>query len=159
MIDQLIKLVKENAGEQIVKNPAIPDQYNNEAIKISGEEIFNGLKAQVSQGNVQGLTSFFKTGGSGLAGNPIVTQIISSVAGKFASKFGISPAIAQQVASAIVPTVMSKFVSKTNDPKDNDFNVSDVMKNLGGSGVGDMLGSLTGGKSGGLGDALGGFFK
>jgi hypothetical protein len=33
MMDQLIKLVQQNAGDAIVKNNALPNQFNNAAIE------------------------------------------------------------------------------------------------------------------------------
>ena len=159
MIDQIIKLVQDVAGGDIKQSQAIPAQFKAEAVNLTGTEIFNGLQSQAKQGNIQGLTSLVKSGSvSSLAGNPIVTQIIGSVAGKFAAKFGISQQTAQQVAATIVPKVISQFVAKTNDPEDKSFDLQDVMKTFGGGNMSDMLGNLTGSK-GGLGDAIGGFFK
>lgn len=147
MIDQLIKLVQQNAGDSITKNPAIPSQFKDEAVREAGQQIFSGLQDQVKKGNIQELMGLLKTGGnsSSLAGNPVVTQIISGIAGKFASRFGIPQQTAQQVASTLVPKVISQLVSKTNDPNDKDFDLQDMIKNFGGGG--------------GLGGMIGGFFK
>lgn len=161
MIDQLIKLVQDNAGDAIINNQAIPNQHNKAAIEDVATQMFSGLQDQVKQGNLAQLTSMFKNGGvSSLASNPIVTQLISKVAGSLASKFGVSPQSAQQIASSILPTVISKFVSKTNDPNDKDFDLQDIVKNFGGGNIGDLLGQFGGGsgKGGGLGDALGKMF-
>ncbi len=165
MIDQLIKLVQQNAGDAIIKNQAVPLQFKNEAVQEAGQQIFNGLQSQVKQGNLQGLMGLLKGGNnvSSLASHPIVTQIISSIAGKFASKFGIPQHTAQQIASGLVPKVISQFVSRTNDPNDKDFDLQDVVRNLGGGGldVGDLLGQFGGSKNegGGVGGMIGGFFK
>jgi hypothetical protein len=161
MIDQLIKLVQENAGDAIVKNKAIPDQYNSAAIHEVGTQLFNGLQDEAKRGNLSQVVSMFKSGGtSNLANNPVVSQLISRVAGSLASKFGVSPQAAQQIATTLLPSVLSKFVSKTNDPNDNDFNLQDVMKNFGGGNVGDILSQFGGSASGkgGLGDTLGKMF-
>ena len=48
MLDQLIKLVEQNAGSAIVQNKAIPDQHNQAAINTVAEQIFSGLKNQAS---------------------------------------------------------------------------------------------------------------
>jgi hypothetical protein len=163
MIDQLIKLVQENAGDAIVKNKAIPDQHNASAINEVGTQLFNGLQEQAKQGNIQQIVSMFKSGGaSNLTNNPVVSQLINKVAASLGSKFGVSPQAAQQIATSLLPTVLSKFVSKTNDPNDNDFDLQDVMKNFGGGNVGDLLGKLGGsssGAGGGLGDTLGKMFN
>lgn len=168
MLDQLIKLVEQNAGEAIVKNQAIPNQHNNAAIQEVASQIMNGLKGQVAQGNMQQVVSLFQGGSAqnSLASNPMVTQIVSNIAGNFASKFGVSPQVAKSIVAGLVPTVMNQLVSKTNNPKDKDFDLTDMMKGMSGNSnldISGMLGQLTGGKSsqnpmGGLGDMLGGMF-
>jgi hypothetical protein len=162
MIDQLIKLVQDNAGDAIVKNKAIPDQHNAAAINEVGTQLFNGLQDQAKQGNIDEIVSMFKTGGdSNLTSNPMVSQMISKVAASLGSKFGVSPQAAQQIATSLLPMVLSKFVTKTNDPNDNDFDLQDVMKNVGGGNVSDILSKLGGSSSGkgGLGDTLGKMFS
>lgn len=168
MLDQLVKLVEQNAGEAIVKNQAIPNQFNNAAIQEVAGSIFNTLKGQVAQGNMQQVVSMFQGGASqnAIANNPMVRQMISSVAGNFASKFGVSSAQAQSIVSSLLPTVMNQFVQKTNDPKDNSFDLSNMMKTMSGNSnldVASIVGQLAGGKSnsnplGALGSLAGKFF-
>jgi hypothetical protein len=167
MLDQLIKLVEQNAGEAIVKNQAIPNQFNNAAIKDVAEQILGGLQGQVSQGNMQQVASMFTSGNAGaLANNPMVTQIVSRIAASLGSKFGVSPQIAQSIAAGLIPQVMNQFVKKTNDPKDNDFDLQDMMRGFSGNSnlnVNDILGQVMGGSSGkgmgDVGDVLGKLFK
>lgn len=160
MIDKLINLVKQNAGDEIIKNPAIPNDKNDEAMREVGAEINNGLEEEARQGNVQNLISMFKGQTSGgLSSNPLTSSIIGRVAGKFASKFGIPESTAASIAAGIVPKVLNQFINKTNDPNDNEFDLQDVLKNFtGNSNVGDLLGQVTGGK-GGIGETIGGFLK
>lgn len=168
MLDQLTKLVEQHAGDAIVKNSAIPNQFNNAAISEVSGSIFNALKGQVSQGNMQQVVSMFQGGAStsSLANNPMIKQIIASVAGTFASKFGVSNAQAQSIVAGLIPTVMNQFVNKTNDPKDNSFDLTDMMKSMSGNNnldLGSLLGSVTGGNSksnplGALGGLAGKFF-
>ena len=139
MIDQLIKLVEQNAGEAIVKNQAIPNQFNNAAIQDVAEQT--------------------------LANNPMVKQIISNIAANFGSKFGVSPQVAQSIASGLIPQVLNQFVNKTNDPNDKDFDLQDMMRGFSGNSslnINDILGQVTGNKSnqglGGVGDVLGKLF-
>jgi hypothetical protein len=164
MLDQLIKLVEQNAGEAIVKNKAIPDQHNNAAIQAVAQQIFNGLK---SQGNLQQVAGLFQGGAkASLTNNPMVTQMISQVAGTVSSKFGVSPQAAQTMAASLLPTVMNQFVKKANDPNDNSFDITNVMRGLSGNNsldVNSLIGQATGNKSGNtlgnVGDMLGGVFK
>ncbi|MGC3945281.1 MAG: hypothetical protein QM762_12345 [Chryseolinea sp.] len=153
MIDQLVKLVQQNAGDAIVKNNAIPNQFNSAAIESVAQQIFSGLQGGAAQGSAQQVTSLFNGASvSSLANNPMVTQMISKVAGEFAAKFGVSPQAAQSIAAGLIPQVMNQFVNKTNDPNDNDFNLQDVLSGLSGKG-GMNLGDVVG--QGGLGNVLG----
>jgi hypothetical protein len=155
MLDQLIKLVEQNAGKDIVQNKAIPDQHNQAAIKTVAEQIFNGLKSQASAGNVQQIAGMFQ-GGKASSTNPVVNQLIASAAGAVAKKFGVSQQAAESMAKNLLPTVMNQLVQKTNDPKDNSFDLGGIMKSVTGNNsfdVGSLLGKSGGG---GLGDMLGG---
>ena len=153
MIDQLVKLVQQNAGDAIVNNNAIPNQFNGAAIESVAQQIFSGLQNGAAQGNVQQVTSLFNGASvSSLANNPMVTQMISKVAGDFAGKFGVSPQMAQTIAAGLIPQVINQFVNKTNDPNDSDFDLQDMLgKFTGNSGVnlGDVVGK------GGIGSVLG----
>jgi hypothetical protein len=168
MLDQLIKLVEQNSGDAIVKNPVIPNQFNNAAIQEVAGSIFNTLKGQVAQGNMQQVVSMFKGGASqsSLANNPMVNQMISSVAANFASKFGISSSQAQSIVSSLLPAVMNQVISKTNDPKDNSFDLTNMVKTMSGNNnidVASIVGQLAGGDAksnplGALGGLAGKFF-
>ena len=164
MLDQLIKLVEQNAGDAIVKNPSVPNQYNNAAIQEVAGQIFNGFKGQVAQGNMQQVVSMFNGGAStgSLVSNPMVSGMISQIAGNFASKFGVSPQVAQSIVAGLVPTVLSQLVKKTNDPNDSSFDLTDMMRGMSGNNnldLSGMLGQFTGnpgkGGLGMLGDIFG----
>jgi len=133
MLDQLIKLVEQNAGSAIINNKAIPDEQNNAAIKTVAQQILSGLQSQANQGNLQQLASMFQGGKAINASNPVVSQLINSVAGSVASKFGISSQNATSMASSLLPVVMNQLVKKTNDPSDNSFDLTNVMKTVSGN--------------------------
>lgn len=162
MLEQLIKLVQQNADDAIVKNQAVPNQFNSAAIQEVATQIASGLQQQAKQGNLQDVAGMFKGGGS-LSGSPVVTQIISNITGSLASKFGVSPQAAAGIANALIPTVMNQLVNKTNDPNDKDFDLQDIVKSVtGNSNVGDILSQFTGNSSkegAGLSNVLGNLFK
>lgn len=162
MLDQLTKLVEQYAGDAIVKNNAVPNQHNNAAIQEVASQIFNGMKGQVAQGNLQQVVSVFQgQHGNSLANNPLVSGMASQIAGSLASKFGVSPQAAQSIAATLIPQVMNQFVKKTNDPNDNDFDLQNMMRGFSGDNnldVGSIFGKATQGNSGGIGDVLGKLF-
>ena len=140
MFDNLLQLIKENAGESIINNPAIPNEKNDAAIQVAGEGIMNQLKGVLAGGGMQNLMEMFQGGNT--TSNPMVGQISNNVAQSLMSKFGIDAGQAQNIVNNLVPGVMSKFVQKTNDPNDKSFDLNGI------------VGSLTGGKSGGIGDIM-----
>lgn len=145
MLEQLIKLVQQNADDAIVKNPSVPNEFNNAAIQDVATQIFNGLKGQAGKGNVQDIVGMFQGNRSSVEGSPVTGQIISSITGNLASKFGVSPQAAAGIANSLIPLVMKQFVNKTSDPNDNDFDLQDVIKSVtGNSNVGDILSKFSG---------------
>ncbi|MBK7029075.1 MAG: hypothetical protein IPH45_07625 [Bacteroidales bacterium] len=144
MLENLLQLVKENAGEAIINNPVIPNEKNDEAISTASNSIFSSLQEQVQSGGLDSITGLF-SGGSSASGN-LVNGISGKAVGDLMNKFGIDSGAATQIASQLIPTVMNKLVSKTNDPNDSSFDLQGI------------LGSLTGGKSGGLMDTVKGIF-
>jgi hypothetical protein len=161
MLDQIVKLVQQHGGDAIMNNAAIPADKKPAVVNEVAEQISGGLQRQFKSGNIQDVLSMFNTGGASLNNNPVVSSIISSVVSSLSSKFGISPQISQQIANSILPKIMGQFVSKTNDPKDSDFDLQDMVKNFTGkSNVADLIGSVTGsGNDRGLGGALGKMFN
>jgi hypothetical protein len=165
MLDQLIKLVEQNAGKAILQNDAVPNQHNNAAIQDVASQIFNSLQGQVKQGNIQQVASMFKgqASSNSLASNPMVTSLINNVAGSLATKFGVSPQQATSIAQSLLPQVMNQFVQKTNNPKDNDFDLQNMMRGLSGNSnfdIGSVVGQLSNSPQAkqGLGNALGKLF-
>lgn len=161
MIDQLIKLVQQNASDEIVNNQAIPNEYNDEAMKDIGNEIYNGFQNEAKQGNVQEIATLFQKEdtAAGLSSNSAITSIISNVAAKLGSKFGVSPQIANSIAAGLVPKIVNQFIHKAKDPNDQDFDLQEIVKSFtGNSNIGELAGQFTGGNKN-IGDAIGGFFK
>ncbi|MFZ4784417.1 MAG: hypothetical protein ACOYLH_03005 [Flavobacteriales bacterium] len=143
MLDNLINLVKEHAGEAIINNPAIPNERNDEAVSEASNGIFEGLKNQLSQGGIEGITSLFNS--QNASSNPAVANIGKTVATTLAGKFGIDEGTANGIVDKLLPTVMDKLVSKTNDPNDNSFDLGNIVKSIGGDnlgGIGNMIGGL-----------------
>ena len=134
MFDELLKLVKENAGSAIVDNPAIPNQQNDAGI-------MDQLKSAVSSGGIGQITDMFSGGNA--ASSPMVKNISDGVAKTLVSKFGISNEQANGIVQSLIPKVMGSLVSKTNDPNDKSFDLNGVIGSLTGGGAsGDLMGKL-----------------
>lgn len=144
MLENLIELIKENAGEAIIDNPAIPNEKNNAAIETAAGALFKALKGTAKTGGVNSIKDLFQEG-TDVNSNPVVNKISANVAGELMKKFGLNKGAASGIVAMLIPIVLSKLIKKTNDPKDNSINLDSV------------IGSLTSGKSGlgGLGSILG----
>jgi hypothetical protein len=161
MLEQLIKLVQQNSGDDIVKNPEVPNEFNNAATQDVAKQILNGLQSQASKGNMQDIMLMFQGSPASIVGNPVVSQLISSATRSLSTRFGVSPQAASKITNSLIPVVINQFVNKTNDPDDSDFDLQDVVKNVTGKNdVGDILSQYSGNKgSTELADALGNVFK
>lgn len=89
MLEQLLNLVKENAGDAIINNPAIPNERNEEAVSFATDGIINGFKSHLSSGNVGDVLQMLG-GKSDINNNPITNTISNQVAGGLMEKFGLN---------------------------------------------------------------------
>jgi hypothetical protein len=159
MLDNLLDLVKQHAGDAIINNPAIPNEHNDEAISSATSSIVDGLKNAVGNGNIGDIMSLFN--GGNVANSSILQNIQGGFVGDLMNKFGVDPNTATSIAGNLIPTVLQKFVTKTNDPNDSSFDLQSILSHVGGGNldIQSLIGQFTGGQqgSGGIMDTLKGF--
>jgi hypothetical protein len=159
MLDSIINLVREHAGEAIANNPAIPNEQNEAVTAEAGSSILEGLKNMISGGQAQDVLSLLSHPSGDFQSHPAVQNISAGFIQNLVSKFGIDPAAASGVASSLIPTVLQHLVSKTNDTSDSSFSLENIAGQLtGGQGLQGLLGSLGQGGAGGVMDKLKGLF-
>jgi uncharacterized protein YidB (DUF937 family) len=149
MLDNLMNLVRQNAGDAVINTPSIPTEKNETAVEDAGNSILSALKNALSGGRLNDVLGFFKNGSSGAP--EIVQEATGNYAQDLQSKLGLDAAEAQSVASQVVPETMNQLASKTTDPNDNGFNIQDIFNKLsggktGGFDVQGMLNRFGGGK-------------
>jgi hypothetical protein len=137
MLENLLQLVKENAGAAIVNNPVIPNERNDEAIEFASSSIVDTLKNAASNGNFGDIMSMFNGGGNA-ADSPMANVMNNDLVKGLMDKFNLNQGDAGGVANGLLPNIINQFVSKTNDPNDSSFDIQGI------------LGKLTGGGSGGF---------
>lgn len=141
MLENLIQLVKENAGEAIINNPAIPNEKNDAAVETAASSIFDQLKSQMGSGGLESITNLFQGGIS----QDMINNISSGTAGDLMKKFGIDSNAASGIVQKLIPVVMDKFVNKTNDPNDKSFDLQGIIGSLTGGGqAGGILNTIKG---------------
>lgn len=164
MLENLLKLVQENAGDAIINNPAIPNEQNQVAIETTTSSIFETLKNEVNSGNLADLGSLFANNGN--ATDALTGNLNADVVSNLMTKLGINNEVATGIAASIIPTVIGKLASKANDPNDSSFDLNGIVNSLGGNGstmtsIIDMLDGQKDGQTnyGGIIDTVKGFFS
>ncbi|CAN5628058.1 hypothetical protein BH09BAC4_BH09BAC4_37800 [soil metagenome] len=177
MLETLMNLVQQHAGQAVVNNPAIPNAQNDSVMQTVASSIMSGLGQQAQGGGLGNLLGMVVNGGSEQQSS--VTQGVQQhVEQNLMEKLGISPQVAMSVASAIVPMVLSKLMHKASDPNDSSVDGNSILgaatgkqgvdwMGMAGSAMADgkldmndlmrAAGQQTGG-GGGLGGMLGGLF-
>ena len=169
MFENLLDLVKQNAGDAIINNPAIPNEHNDEAVSMASNSIVDGLKGALAGGGINDVLHMFSHSDNAAA-SPVSQNIQGNFIQSLMSRFGIDQSQAGNIASSLIPMVLQKFVHKTNDPNDSSFDIQSIVSNLtGGTSGFDVQGLLnqftggggnaTSGGGGGLMDTVKGFFK
>jgi len=115
-------------------------EKNEAAISTAAGGKMDQLKNLAANGGIEKITDLFK--GSNASTSPVVGNISKNVSTDLMKKFGISQEQAGSITKSLIPMVMGQLVKKTNDPNDKSFNLQDI------------IGSLSGGKTGGLGDMM-----
>lgn len=141
MLENLVQLVKENAGEAIINNPAIPNEHNDVACETVASSIFDGLKNYATEGGLGSILNLFQGGLGG--NNSLISSISGNVVGNLMTKFNLSENTAGGMVRSLVPSVLNNLVSKTNDPDDNSFDLQGITSALTGEG-GGLLNTLKG---------------
>ena len=135
MLENLINLVKENAGDAIINNPAIPNERNDEAVSLASNSIVDGLKGAISSGNIRDVLNMFNAGGNAAA-SPVAQNIQGDFVQNLMNKFGLSNAQAGSISGNLIPSILNKFIHKTNDPNDNSFDLQSILHHLTGGAQG-----------------------
>ncbi|MEN9548366.1 MAG: hypothetical protein RIR12_957 [Bacteroidota bacterium] len=134
MLDQLIGLVKQYAGDAIVKNPDIPNEKNEEAMAEASNTVVGGLQNILAGGGLQSIMNLFsqgnKGGTAGLMQNPIVNMMAGHFMKKLMGKFGINSGAASNIATSLIPSVLNGLISKTQDPNDKSVDMNSIIRSL-----------------------------
>lgn len=146
MLDQILNLVKDQAANVITNNSQVPEEKKDAAVETTTHAIADGLKNQLSAGNISNIMSLFGSGSG--SSNALSGSLQNSVVTALAEKVGLNKTVATTIAATVVPALINLISKKHNDPNDS-FD------------LGSVLSSFTGGdgkKGGGLMDMIGGLF-
>jgi hypothetical protein len=160
MLDQLFNIVKNFGQETVVKNPDVPNEYNQEVMADATHTIAGGFKNMVAGGGLENIIDLFKGGGvsnagggggiGGLMKNPIVSMMIGHFVSKLVGKYSMSPSVASNVANTIIPNSINSLIEKTKDPNNKNLNLDGFINSIIGGGGSEVQPAQTGGGGGPL---------
>jgi hypothetical protein len=143
MLEEIFNLIKGNATESVINNPAVPNDQNDAVVAEATNTVASGLRNIVAGGGLENLLSMFGGGqkqGSGLMSNPIVNMMVGHFAGKLMSKFNMAGGQANQVATSLIPNVLSSLINKTNEGS-NGFSLEGLLNSITGGQATQQQGS------------------
>jgi hypothetical protein len=105
--EQLMSIIRQAGQQQVVNNPAIPNEYNDQVMNEAGSSIVGGLQQALSGGGLAQIMKLFgqegsEKGISSLLSNPLVQNIISQFTGKLSGQFNLDQTHASQVSSNLI---------------------------------------------------------
>ncbi|MEP6674626.1 MAG: hypothetical protein ABJA78_05710 [Ferruginibacter sp.] len=136
MLENLVNLVKQFAGDAVVNNPDVPNEHNDAVVAETTHAIAGGLQNELASGGLSNVMSLFNGSGTqgGIMNNPVVSNIISNLTNTLKNKFGLGHDQATNVAGNLVPNVMTNLVNQTNDPNNKSFDINSIIGSLTGGG-------------------------
>ena len=132
MFEQLTQLVQQFGEDVVVKNSAIPNEYNEAVMQEAGNSIFASLQKMASEGGVEQLAGLLQGDTAQDSSNPAVQQITQQLTGSLSEKVGISGEAASGVAGSMIPKILGGLMGKANDPNDS-FQISDIIGAIAGN--------------------------
>jgi hypothetical protein len=155
MLENLNQLVKENVQDAIVNNSDVPNEQNEAAISAASGSIVDAIKQHLSSGNLSSLVDAFKGGNA--EGSSVAQDATTGFTEKLAG-MGINLESAKNIAASVIPSIVGKFVNKTNDPNDSSFDIQDVISKISGPDgkfqLSDITDLFSGGKEGEAGGSV-----
>lgn len=156
MLDQLLQMVKEYGENEVVQNPAVPNEQNNAVMSEASYAVAGTLQQAIANGNVQELMGLFQQEDNVMS-NPLAQQAQGSFVENITSKLGIDGNTAKGIAASLLPMIMQTLVKRTNSaaPEDSGFNISSLIGSLTGDGqqggldIGNIISQFTGGGNSG----------
>lgn len=132
MLENLLQLVNQHAGEAIINNPDVPNEKNEAVMQTAGNSIIGGLQNVLASGGLNDVLRMFGGQDNNQSANRVTEQVSGNVIQNLMQQFQMNQGQATQIANGLVPGVLSNLVQKTNDPSDNSFDLQGIFNSLSG---------------------------
>ncbi|MGA0558565.1 hypothetical protein ACO2Q8_18030 [Larkinella sp. VNQ87] len=145
MMETLMNLIRQQSGEAVINNPAIPNHQNEDAMQAISSGILGGLQQQAQGGNLTNLIGMVMGQGSGanVQQSPVTQGVQQNVQQSLMERLGISPQMAMSIATMVVPMVLSKLMNKAQDPNDNSVDGNQILGSATGQQGVDWMGAAS----------------
>ncbi len=132
MLENLMNLIREQAGDSVINNPDIPNEQNEAVMQAAGSSILGGLQGLLSQGNVKDVLGLFSDPGAVTNSHPAVQQMSGGLLDQLTGQLGLNRQQAGGIVSSLLPAILTQLVSRTNNPSDNGFDIQGIFNQLSG---------------------------
>ena len=157
MLENILQMVREFGQQEVVENPAVPNEKNEAVMAEASHAVAGTLQKQVASGNLGAITDLFKDSDQqAISSSPVTQDMQSGFIENITSKLGISKNVAAGLAASFIPMILGKLVHRTNSthPADSAFSLDNLVSSLSGGlsghGFGNLLNQFTGNSSGGI---------
>lgn len=130
MLENIINLVKEHAGEAITNNPLIPADKKEMAVQTAGMSIIGGLKQVASEGGIKDIMHLFSGKDMNIMDNPVVGKVGSMFSSDMSSSLGLGAEQAGIIGASLLPKVFTSMITKANDPNDSSIDMQSLFNDL-----------------------------
>ncbi|WP_374950568.1 hypothetical protein [Mucilaginibacter sp.] len=135
MFEKLFLLVKNNAGEAVLNNPAIPEKYREAVLNDASSSIIEVLKSQMESGKLRDLVKYFQF--TGIFNNPLIASAVNKFANKLNNFYGIESREAMEISNKLIPPVMQELIKQSKSEQNKELALSAIISKLNGN-IGDI---------------------
>jgi hypothetical protein len=135
MFEKLFLLVKNNAGEAVINNPAIAENNREAVLNDASSSIIEVLKSQMESGKIKDFVTYFQF--TGIYSNPLISKAVNKFANKLNNYYNMDSKQAMETSKALIPPVMQELIKQSKSEQNKEFALRAILTKLGG-GIGDM---------------------
>lgn len=130
MIEEIMNKARQYGESLVVKNPAVPNEHNEDVLKEAGASIFSGLQGLASKGDTNGLSSLL----TGEENHPAMTEVKNNFADNITQKFGINGGTAKTIAASLIPTILGSLLNRSASGNTSGMSLQSILSSLTGGG-------------------------
>jgi uncharacterized protein YidB (DUF937 family) len=144
MIDEILNVLKNEVGGQIMEKANIPSDKLDSVMNVIGDSAKKEVVSQMTSGNLSTMMNLFSNNKNSHGADDLQSSIQNNIVSGLIQKLGLSESIANTISNIAVPALIGLITKKNNETPDDDPSplndiFGNVMNNKGG---GNILGGL-----------------